>query len=329
MDVQGLPADIIGVDSGGNHSCALARDGSAWCWGNNTFGQLGDNTGASSTAPRQVVGPNVIFTQIDAGQDHTCGRTVQGAAMCWGNNANSQIGDGGISNAYAATLVSGLGSGVVSVTAGDYHSCALKTDGTVVCWGANFSGQLGTGTTSPSATPVPVIGLGGSAIAISAGGSHTCALLSDGTAKCWGAGPFGQLGNGLWGDSSMPVTVANLSAQMRDVSSGGAHTCSLDVLGVVRCWGQNNFGQVGGGLSSTYALPVAVQLGNRAFDVSAGKQHTCALILPGKVVCWGSNSFGQLGDGTTNSTSAPEVVFVYQLYRTFVPNTERSAPAGW
>lgn len=328
-NVMGLPADIISVDSGGDHSCALARDGSAWCWGRNTFGELGNNTGADSSTPQQVTGPNAVFSQIDTGKDHTCGRTVQGAAMCWGSNTNGQIGDGSYNTAYAATIVSGLSSGVVAVSAGDYHSCALKIDGSVVCWGANYSGQLGDGSGSPSVTPVSVTGLGGTAIAISAGGSHTCALLSDGIVKCWGAGAFGQLGTGGWGYVTTPVTVANLSVQMRDVTAGGSHTCSLDVLGFVKCWGQNIFGQVGDGTLSNQSLPVAAQLSNRAFDVSAGAQHTCALILPGKVVCWGQNTFGQLGDGTTNSTSAPEVVFVYQLYNTFVPNTARLAPAGW
>jgi len=137
------------------------------------------------------------------------------------------------------------------------------------------------------------------------------------------------LGTGGWADVTSPVTVANLGGQMREASAGGGHTCSLSSLGIVQCWGQNTFGQVGDGTQSNRAIPVMVQLGNRAFDVSAGKQHTCALILPGKAVCWGQNTWGQLGDGTNSATNVPEVVFVYQLYKTFVPNTLRAMPAEW
>src|SRR5207237_3526833 len=146
-----------------------------------------------------------------------------------------------------------------TVSAGSTHSCALLADGTAKCWGLNGSGQLGNNTTTNASTPVVVSGLGAgtNVVAVSAGGNHTCALLGDGTAKCWGANAFGQLGNGTTTNSSTPVVVTGLAGAVA-LSAGENHTCALLAGGTAKCWGANAFGQVGNGTTTHSSTPAVV-----------------------------------------------------------------------
>src|SRR5437870_1241152 len=197
-----------------------------------------------------------------------------------------------------------------AVAAGGYHSCALLGDGTVRCWGRNVDGQLGDGTvanpaTGPpgSSTPVQVSGITGAA-AVIAGGYHTCALLADGTAWCWGRSDDGQLGNGARASASTPVPVTNLTG-VTAMTAGFYHTCALLPNGPVWCWGRNDEGQLGDGTTLGRPAPVQVAGITGALAVSGGYHHTCALLSDGTVLCWGRNLEGQLGDGTTTSSSTP------------------------
>lgn len=191
--VTGLDAGISDVTTGGNHSCAITTAGQAFCWGYNTSYQLGDGTNTNHPAPVAV--KNIAsVSQISAGFQHTCA-VAAGAAKCWGNGGLGRLGNGGNSPSSTPTDVSGLSSGVVKVSAGDYHSCAVTTEGTALCWGDNRSGQLGDGTTTQSPYPRPVAGFSQGTTRISAGSEHTCGITAR-EAKCWGAGSVGQLGNG-------------------------------------------------------------------------------------------------------------------------------------
>src|SRR5207248_2224560 len=162
---------------------------------------------------------------------------ANGTAKCWGLNTPGQLGDGTTTNASTPVVVSGL-STAVAISAGGNHSCALLANGTAKCWGYNGSGQLGNGTTTDASTPVVVSGVSGgsTAVAIGAGGNHSCALLANGTAKCWGANAFGQLGNGTNTHSSTPVVVTGLSTAVA-IAAGGNHSCALPANGTVKCWG--------------------------------------------------------------------------------------------
>jgi alpha-tubulin suppressor-like RCC1 family protein len=251
-------------------------------------------------------------TAISAGGFHTCALTTGGGVKCWGDNAYGQLGDGTTTSKSTPVDVSGLSSGVKAISAGFYHTCALTSAGGVKCWGNNGSGQLGDGTTTNKTTPVDVSGLSGVA-AISAGGYHTCALTSGGGAKCWGSNAYGQLGDGTTMQKTTPVAVSGLSSGVVAISGGYYHTCALTTGGGVKCWGYNEFGQLGDGTASgpekcsetaCSTTPVDVSgLTGGVTAISGGRDHTCALTSAGEVKCWGENGFGQLGDGTA---SGPE-----------------------
>ncbi len=254
--VTGLTAGtVIQITAGNGHTCALLKDGSAQCWGDNYYGQLGNNNpGVNSAVPVSVSGLGVgTVVQIVAGIYHTCALLVDGSAKCWGYNDFGQLGNNNAGvNSAVPVAVTGLGSGtVVHLYAGGYHTCAVSVDGSAKCWGYNYYGQLGNnnpGTDSP--IPVAVSGLtAGTVVQIVIGDYHTCAVLVDGSAKCWGFNNRGQLGNNNAGvNSAVPVAVTGLGAGTTvQITASDSYTCAVLVDGTEKCWGYNNFGQLGYG----------------------------------------------------------------------------------
>lgn len=202
-------------------------------------------------------------------------------------------------------------SNVADVSLGVAHSCALLTDGTVKCWGSNRDdiwwnndgGQLGDGTGTNRSTAVPVVGLTGVS-QISVGGTHSCALLTDGTVKCWGVNTSGQLGDGTTTNRLTPVTVTGLSG-VAYLSAGYYHTCAVLTGGTVKCWGANNYGQLGDGTTIDRMSPVAVGGLAGVSQVSLDYTQTCAVLSGGSAKCWGGNAQGELGDGSTTDRLSP------------------------
>ena len=207
--------------AGGQHACAItteAQGSSAYCWGFNASGQLGDGTTATQFVPTLVTGGNTFMSAqapiagqlvsptIAAGYDHTCALTVGGAAVCWGGNASGQLGNGGGAGSSAPVAVGG-GQTFVAITAGEAHSCGLTAGGAIYCWGSNASGQLGTGNTTGSSTPTLVSG-GLSFSSVSAGDQHTCGVTTGNVAYCWGDNQYGQLGDGTTVRRLVPTRVA-------------------------------------------------------------------------------------------------------------------------
>ena len=301
-----VPVTYLAVSAGVSHVCALTSRGTVKCWGANGFGQLGDGTTTDHLNPTDVSGLVGKVTGLSAGTHHTCALTLGGAVKCWGGNFFGQLGDGTTIDRQNPVDVTGLTNGVIAISAGGSHTCALTDSGVVKCWGFNANGELGDGTTRNRQTPVDVKAMASGASAISSGGLHTCALTRQGGVNCWGWNNFGQLGNGTTADQVAPVDVIRLAGGVTALSLGAYHTCALMRTGEVKCWGLDISGQLGDGTLRLAPSPVSVgALRNRVDMISAGGGHTCALTDSGGVKCWGDNSAGQLGGGITENLLNP------------------------
>ena len=300
------PHQFTGIDANGGFTCAARQDGTARCWGANNNGQLGDGTTTERHSPVMVSGLSNV-TQVSTFRSHACALRSDGTVWCWGANNNGNLGDGTTTDRYTPVQVSGL-SGATGISAGYYYTCAVLSDGTARCWGSNLRGQLGDGTTTQRLTPVPVSGLT-NAVSISTGGNmgHTCALLTDGTGRCWGYNHFGALGDGTTTEWHTPVPVSGLTNAVAISAGRGSDTHSCAVLsdGTARCWGTNSSGQLGDGTQTTRLTPVPVTGLSGAIGISAGGWDTCAVLTDGTGRCWGYNTYGNLGDGTTTQRLTP------------------------
>jgi alpha-tubulin suppressor-like RCC1 family protein len=243
---------------------------------------------------------------IALGGYHTCALVSGGGAKCWGNNYEGELGDGTKDQHSTPVDVVGLASGVTAIVVGGYHTCAIYSSGGAKCWGHNFYGQLGDGTTTDRSTPVDVVELASGVTAITAGRFHTCGLLSGGGVKCWGDNSSGQLGDGTTNQSSAPVDVSGLTNGVIAIAAGYWNTCALITGGGGKCWGYNEGGQLGDGTTTQSSTPVDVTgLSSNVTAVTAGMYHTCALTGAGRAKCWGSDDMGQLGIGRITQRSTP------------------------
>lgn len=333
------------ISAGYYHTCAMANGGMQ-CWGDNSFGQLGDGSTTSSATPIYVQGlpqilnaipgvsPNVT-DKISTNYDYSCALLGAGyGVMCWGQ---SPVVANAAGNSTKPVTVPGLAQ-AEAISTGVLHACALMPGGTVSCWGDNMYGELGDGSTTYRAAPVEVSGLT-SVVAISANGNTSCAVLDDGTARCWGRDDLGQLGDGSLGgtgmQSELPVAVIGI-ADATSISLGWRHGCTLMKNGTVQCWG-NGYGggtpvavsgvkdavAISAGLDYTCALlsdrtvvcwgygdasPIPIPGLTDVSTISVGFDHQCAMLIDGSARCWGENVHGQLGNGSTRGSATPVVV---------------------
>jgi len=314
--VSGLSSPIA-ASAGGTQSCAVQTDGKLLCWGNQggytlPNGSANPNPIGAPSKIQNASGPltNVRYVDLGGesyGKDNGCAVTTSGALWCWGANDFGQVGDG--TTVHSTIAVQIIASNVIAVSVGVTHSCAVLQNGEVKCWGLNDMGQLGDGltinSTAFSTSPQTVAAVSG-AVGISVNGNHSCALISNGTVKCWGSNSDGQLGGLTIGtDSSSFVDVAYVSNAV-GIAAGSRHTCAVLGNGTVKCWGDNTYKQ-GGRTGGDSVTPVVVDGIDNATAVSAGVGHTCALIGSNDLKCWGNGSNGILGDGVSTESSAAPV----------------------
>lgn len=305
--VDGQYLTVTKIAAGDTHTCAITNSGGAKCWGQNNYGQLGNNSTTASRVPVDVVGLTSGLASIATGTGYTCAVTTAGGAKCWGNNANGMLGNNSTSSTQVPTDVYGLTSGVASISAGTYHTCAVTTGGGVKCWGANQYGQLGNNSTTQSLVPVNVSGLTAGVAQLAVGEDyHTCAVTASGGAKCWGYNYYGQLGTGNTVQSLVPVDVAGLTSGVASLSAGSSAVCAVTTAGGAKCWGQNISGRLGNGTTSSSSVPVDVSgLTSGVASISSRHFNSCAITTAGGVKCWGWNIYGQLGNGTLTDSSVP------------------------
>ncbi len=307
VSVAGI-SDATQLTVSGYTSCVLRVGGTVACWGDNSYGKLGDGTTTLRMAPVGVVGlAGVTIAQVAAGPLHTCARSASGQVYCWGDNSGGQLGDGTMIGPHlTATAVPGI-SDATDIAAGDTFTCARRAGGQVWCWGDNTYGELGSGATStPRATPGAVVGIA-DAVEIAAGGYHACARRTTGQVMCWGENGAGQLGAVTVQPDRSPTPVAAglTPTDTMQIACGAAHTCARLSAGGVYCWGYNASGEVGDGTNVNRTAAVIVPVGGSAGALGLGDYHSCAALSTGAVACWGDNTNGRLGDGTTTNQSIP------------------------
>ena len=291
------------ISAGYAHVCAVRNDGTVWCWGFNDKGQLGDGTQENRSVPVRVNGLEDV-KMVSSGHKFTCAVKNDGTAWCWGHNLHGQLGIDTMTEEpdnITPIQVQGLDE-VDVISAGGNHTCAVKNDGTLWCWGFNDRGQLGIGTYGDDAEallPQHVPDLN-SVLSISAGKRHTCAVDGDGDLYCWGANWSGQLGTGAAWDAvvASPAHVPQAGSTL-SVSSATGHTCSINIAGSFLCWGVNDYGTLGNGSTLEPNVPEPVMdPPGRGILISAGPYHTCAIDNDESPWCWGNNMWGQLGQGS-------------------------------
>ncbi len=295
---------------------------------------IGDNEVPGSVTP-VLLGTGRRARVVAAAANHTCVILDNGKVRCWGTGTDGRLGLGNTTTigdtetpASVGTVSLGAGRRAVALSAGDFHTCAILDNGKVRCWGLGTFGRLGYGNVNAigdnetPATVVPVSLGAGRAVAISAGGEHTCALLESGKVRCWGRGQLGQLGYGNLnsiGDNELPSSVGAVALgtgrRAVAISGGNDHTCAILDNGKVRCWGSGTFGRLGYGNTATIGDnetpasvgPVNLGTGRRAIAIAAGGFHTCALLDTLQVRCWGHGGEGRLGYGNTTAIGDNEV----------------------
>jgi alpha-tubulin suppressor-like RCC1 family protein len=260
----------------------------------------------SATFSVVVLPASLVIASVTAGFYHTCALTAAGAAYCWGDNYEGQVGVGDTASQWIKPVLSVSGVSFAAVTAGDFHTCGLTPAGAAYCWGENLFGAIGDGSTTNRSSPVPVAG-GLSFVALSAGDAQTCGVSATGAAYCWGYNGNGGLGDGTTTDRSTPALVAG-GLGFAAVSAGLNHTCGVMTTGAAYCWGQNTYGQLGDGSATDRPSPVLVAGGLTFAAVAVGEHHSCGLTPAGTAYCWGWNSQGQLGDESTTDRLSPVAV---------------------
>lgn len=314
VPVQVTPLLHGTLTAGAAHTCGLTGSGAAYCWGSNRFGQLGSATNSGMDVPNPAPLPvqgSLIFARLSAGQSHTCGLTAGGVAYCWGDNGIGQLGVGtntGTGTPNPQPTAVATAETFVDLEAGRWFTCGLKSDGSVLCWGSNQWGQIGSETNTGGIDPNPVPNQVPASVAFTRlylGDSHACGLTGGGEAFCWGRNNFGQLGtslNHLSGNATpTPQAVAG-NLIFSSLATGRDHTCGIGATGAVHCWGNNEEGAFGTtvefGTGLGYSTPLPME-GNLAFtQLAAGDEHTCGLVANGDAYCWGRNAQGKLGSVT-------------------------------
>lgn len=315
---------VTGVDTGSSakHVCVVAS-AQAYCWGQNSNGQLGANWNSDSNIPITVTPwyylSGKTVTMVSADMTNSCAVT-SGQIYCWGLGTNGQLGDD-ITNRWAVPAETNMGgmeeNGVTALSGGNNHTCGISA-GAAYCWGANGEGRLGNNTTIDTMVPTAVSATGvlsGKTVtAIAAGSNYSCAVAS-GAAYCWGNNANGRLGDGTTTQRPVPVAVDTTGVlagkTVTQVATGTNHACVI-ASGAVYCWGLNNYGQLGDGLGANSLRPVAVNTsilgGKTVTDITASLNFTC-VVASGAAYCWGDNSNGQLGTNAVLSSSEPEAVY--------------------
>lgn len=307
----GTSADWMSVAAGSNHTCGVRAPGKLFCWGDNSQGQQAGGS-TNNQGPRgrlrQVMDWEDVV-DVQCGGDNCCALRAGGALYCWGANLDGSAGVGSQMSPITRPMRVGQNATFLRVlSVGGWHSCAIRRDGMLMCWGRNEDGQLGLGENQASRRSPAAVG--DHWLRVAAGDQHTCAIRGDRSLYCWGGNGFVQLGMGyetldkMLVEAKMP-SVVSVAQKWAEIAAGSFHTCALTLSGQLSCWGRGSSGQLGADDPETSPFPQSIAPAMRWQTLALGTAHTCGVDLDDQLFCWGENSAGQLGIGDLQQRSFP------------------------
>ena len=277
-----------------------------WVWGNNLYGQLGDNTTTTKCTPVTSSAGGANWKQVAGGDDHTAAIKTDGTLWTWGGNLYGQLGDNTVTQRITPVTTFAGGTNWKQVACGNDHTAAIKTDGTLWTWGTNGSGRLGVNDTNTRCTPVTTFSGGTNWKQVSGGGFHTAAIKTDGTLWTWGFNDYGQLGDNTAVNRSTPVTTFAGGTNWKQVAGGVGFTAAIKTDGTLWTWGRNAYGQIGDNTEINRSTPVTTFAGGTNWkQVACSGYYTAAIKTDGTLWTWGRNNYGQLGTNDTNNRCTP------------------------
>ncbi len=305
QDPEPGASDWASVSAGGDHTCGIRTSGQLFCWGQDTYGQLGDGgTNTDQSTPVQV-GSGSNWSKVSAGEAHTCAVQTTGRLYCWGSDRYEELGDGFGNTDWPTPVRVGTATNWAAVDSGGAHTCGRRTNGRLFCWGSDTAGRLGDDPTEQQQpSPVEVAGGATDWASFDAGDAHSCALKTTGQLYCWGGDSSLALGDGdAQVDQLVPVRAGANRAGWATVAVGDSHTCAVKTNGRLYCWGSDAYNQRGDGaaLSPSDGDPVRIGTATDWTAVAAGRVHTCARNAGRHLFCWGNDATGQVGNDTSTS----------------------------
>lgn len=289
------------ISTGYEHSCGIdnfTAVGTLKCWGRNYYGQLGTGNQVDSLTAL-TIDAQTSYTKVSVGAEHSCGLTMSHLIKCWGRNNFGQLGTGDNTDSLIPLVIDNTVL-YLDISVSGKTTCAITQSGQLKCWGYNGFGGLGDGTTINRNTPI-AIDVSTTYKSISVGDLYACGITTANALKCWGHNLFNELGDGTTVNRFLPVVIDTGTTYQKISTSKitSYHTCGITTAGVLKCWGDNQYGQLGDGTFTKHSLPTIINAGKSYSEVSVGYVHTCAVEkTDGTLFCWGTNDFGQLGDYT-------------------------------
>jgi len=282
------------------------RSGNLWVWGRNAYGQLGDNTIIDRSSPVQTIAWGSNWKEVSVGSNHTTCIKTDGTLWCWGQGTLGRLGDNTVTKRSSPVQTIAYGTNWKQVSAGYTHTAAIKTDGTLWCWGENYQGKLGDNTIASKSSPVQTVTFGNNWKQTSAGRNHTAAIKTDGTLWTWGSNSYGQLGDNTISSKSSPIQTIAGGTNWLQVSCSDRISSAIKTDGTLWVWGTNSFGSIGDNTAANKSSPVQTVAGGTNWkQVSCGSFCIVAVKKDGTLWSWGWNGSGKLGDNTILDKSSP------------------------
>jgi alpha-tubulin suppressor-like RCC1 family protein len=301
------------VSCGYDSNVGVKTDGTLWIWGANaSYGQLGDNTVTPKSSPVQTIAFGANWKQVSSGYRNTAAIKTDGTLWTWGRGDLGQLGDNTVVSKSSPVQTITIGTNWMQVSAGRRHTAAIKTDGTLWCWGNNQFGQLGDNTATSRSSPVQTVAFGTNWKQVSTGYQITAAIKTDGTFWTWGYNNNGQLGTNTITHRSSPVQTIAFGTNWKQVSCGSFQMAAIKTDGTLWTWGNNASGQLGDNTTTKRSSPVqTIAFGTNWKIADCGIGHAAAIKTDGTLWIWGDNTSGQLGDNTTTNKLSPVQTILY------------------